>query len=517
MEIKKILIANRGEVALRIIRTCQEMNVKTVALCPTEGQEEDFLETRLADEYYFLEKEGSAGYLDQKKIIEIAKKAKVDAIHPGYGFLAENWRFSKLCQKNKIWFIGPHFKILKNLEDKVEAKKLARKAGIPTLPASKGAIKTKKDLMKWVNKIKPPFVLKAQRGGGGIGIRVINGKIDFGSLFSISAGIQRQISAAFSDTDYFLEKHLPKARHIEVQILGDKNGVVHLGERECSIQRRFQKLFEEAPSPFLNDKERENVRLLAVKLGNSLRYQGAGTVEFLLDEKKNLYFLEVNPRLQVEHPVTEAITGVDIVEQQIRVAQGEELSFVQDDIVFNGWAVEARINAEDPSNNFRPRPGIIEKYIPPGGQKIFLHTFIHEGQTIYPYFDSLLAKVIAHGKTREEATSRLKQALGEMVIEGVPTTIPFFQHLLENKDFIDANFTTSFIEDSKIIQELQHQPCLEKCNSQNSNKKTVEKKEIANMVFQIYKNIKKTSKSSPEKNKSASSWAMAERLKMIQD
>lgn len=511
MTIKKILIANRGEVALRIIRTCQEMEIKTVALCPLPGQESNFLETRLADEYYFLGKEGAEGYLDQKKIIEIAKKARVDAIHPGYGFLSENWRFARLCQKNKICFIGPHFKTLKKLEDKIEAKKIARKTGIPTLPASRGPIKTKKDLVRWVWEIKPPFILKAQRGGGGIGIRVINGKIDFGDLFTISDGIKRQMSSAFSDTDFFLEKHLQNARHIEVQILGDRKKVVHLGERECTIQRRFQKLFEEAPSPFLNDEEKNQIRSLAVKFGQRLKYQGAGTIEFLIDEKKNLYFLEANPRLQVEHPVTEAITGVDIVEQQIRIAQGLEIPFSQEDISFNGWAVEARINAEDPKKNFRPSPGIIQKYLPPGGQGIFLHTFLHEGQEIYPHFDSLLVKIIAHGKTRKEAILRLKRALDEIAIEGVPTTIPFFKVLLKDENFLKGNFTTNFIEKSGILKKLSPQIC------PPPKIKELGKKDLAQIIFQIYEKIKKPEETPNLKKSYTSKWIMAERLKMLDE
>ncbi len=512
MEIKKILVANRGEVALRIIRTCREMNIKTVALCPTVGQEHNFLETRLADEYYFLEKEGAAGYLDIKKIIRIAKASRADAIHPGYGFLSENWRFARLCEKHRVRFIGPHFNTLRKLEDKVEAKRIARRIGIPTLPASNGPIKTKRDLVKWVYRIKPPFILKAQKGGGGIGIRVIDGKIDFGDLFNISDGIQRQIATAFSETDFFLEKHLPNARHIEVQVLGDRKKVVHLGERECTIQRRFQKLFEEAPSPFLNEKERNNIRNLAVKFSAKLKYNGAGTIEFLMDEHKNFYFLEANPRLQVEHPVTEAITGVDIVEQQIRIAQGQETSFSQGDINFNGWAVEARINAEDTQKNFMPTPGVIQKYIPPGGQGIFLHTFLHEEQEIYPYFDSLLAKVISHGKTREEAIARLKRALGEMVIEGVPTTIPFFNLLVENDAFLRGDFTTNFIEKSKILDKLSCQPCFQK----PPQKKELSNKELADIIFQIYKSIGQNGNGPLNKGEGkVSSWIMAERLRMF--
>ena len=512
MEIKKILVANRGEVALRIIRTCQEMGIKTVALCPLPGEESNFLETRLADEYYFLEKEGAEGYLDKKRIVEIAKKARVDAVHPGYGFLAENWRFARLCQKNKIRFIGPYFKVLKKLEDKIEAKKIARKVGIRTLPASKGPIRTKRDLVKWVRKIKTPFVLKARRGAGGIGIRVIGNKIDFGSLFSISAGIQRQIAAAFFDTDFFLERHLPGARHIEFQILGDGEKILHLGERECTIQRRFQKLLEEAPSPFLDKKTREKMITLAMRFAKRLKYQGAGTIEFLMDKNKNFYFLEVNPRLQVEHPVTEAITGIDIVEQQIRIAQGERLSFSQDDIHFNGWAIEARINAEDPRRSFKPSPGMIQKYLPPGGQGIFLHTFLHAGQEIYPYFDSLLAKVIAFGKTRKDAICRLKRALDEMAIEGVPTTIPFFKFLLRNEDFIRGDFTADFIEKTNVLQKLSPQDL----PKQIMMTEHIDKKVVADIVFKIYQNLKESERPSLDKKTYTSNWLMSERLKMLE-
>jgi len=510
-KINKILIANRGEIVLRVIRTCQEMGIQTVALCPLKGQESNFIETRLADEYYFLNEEGTAGYLNQKKIIEIAKKAKVDAIHPGYGFLSENWKFAKLCRSKGIIFIGPHHKTLKSLEDKIEAKRIAKKAGIPTLPASDKPITNKKDLIKWIKKIQPPFILKAQKGGGGIGIRIIDGKIDVSDLLDLSGGIQRQMASAFSSTEFFIEKHLQEARHIEVQILGDGENVIHLGERECSIQRRFQKLFEESPSPFLNEKERKNIRDLAVKLAKKHKYEGAGTVEFLLDKDKNPYFLEVNPRLQVEHPVTEAVTGIDIVEQQIKIAQGEKLSLTQDDVTINGWAMEARINAEDPRHNFRPSPGTIRKYIAPGGQGIFLHTFLHEGQKIYPYFDSLLGKIISHGKDRKEAMTRLKRALKEINIEGVPTTIPFFNVLLENKNFIKGKFTTSFIKDENILEELKKKPIRKKTFLVQE----LDEEQIADIIFQVYENIKSNIKTQ-RKDSSPSNWVMAERLKMLQ-
>lgn len=510
MSIRKILIANRGEIALRIIRTCKEMGIKTVALCPQSGEESNFIETSLADEFYYLEREGPQGYLDIKRILEIAKKALVDSIHPGYGFLAENWLFAKLCEKNGIKFIGPHFKILKKLEDKIEAKKVAKKIGIPILPMSDGSINSLRDLRKWILAIRPPFVLKARKGGGGIGIRAINGEISFGEVFTIALGIRRQMSMAFSDTEFFLEKYLPEAKHIEFQIISDGKNFLHLGERECTIQRRFQKLLEESPSMFLDEKKREETAKLAIKLLKELRYRGVGTVEFLVDKDKNFYFLEVNPRIQVEHPITEARTGIDLVEQQIRISQGEKIKFSQDDVNFSGWAIEARILAEDPQKKFQPTPGKITKYLPPGGQGIFLHTFLHESQEIEPYFDSLLAKLISFGKDREEAISKLKRALEEFQIEGVPTTIPFFKVLLENKDFLEGDFFTNFVEKSKILERVSPQPIKEVLKE-----KEIGEEEIAQIIYQIYKNLKKTEKI-PEEKETPSSWAMAERLKMYE-
>ncbi len=515
MEINKILIANRGEIALRVIRTCHEMGIKTVALCPVPGQEDNFLETSLADEFCYLEQEGVAGYLDQKRIIEIAKKTRVDAIHPGYGFLAENWKFAKLCQKNKIKFIGPHFKTLKKFEDKIEAKKLAQKVSIPILPSSNGPINTKKDLIKWIQRIKPPFILKAQKGGGGIGMRVIDGEVGIGDVFASCLDIRRQIGTAFSETDFFLEKYLPAPRHIEFQILGDGKNVVHLGERDCTIQRRNQKLLEEAPSTFLNEEERERLGNLAVSLCKYVKYEGAATVEFLLDEEKNFYFLEVNPRIQVEHPVTEAITNIDIVEQQIKIARGEELSFSQEDISLRGWAIEARINAESPRENFRPQTGTIQKYFPPGGQHVFLHSFCQSGQEIYPYFDSLLAKLIVWGKNRDEAVLRLKRALDEYIIEGVATTIPFFKVLLKNKDFLQGNFNTNFIEKSKILQEIEEIKDSEKPKTVEVLE--IEEEDVAKLVFAVYQNLKEVNEKQTGKNNSCSNWVMSERMKMLED
>jgi acetyl/propionyl-CoA carboxylase alpha subunit len=507
--IKKILIANRGEVALRIIRTCKEMGIKTVALCPEKGQESNFIETSLADEFYYLEREGAKGYLDIKRILEIAKKAKVDAIHPGYGFLAENWLFAKLCEKNKIKFIGPHYSILKKLEDKVETKKLARKIGVPILPMSEESINSLRDLKKWIFKIGPPFVLKARKGGGGIGIRAINGEISIGEIFTIALGIRRQMSMAFSDTEFFLEKYLPRSRHIEIQILADGEKFLHLGERECSIQRRFQKILEESPSPFLDEKTREKMVNCAIKLAKELRYNSIGTFEFLVDENKNFYFMEVNPRLQVEHPVTEARTKIDLVEQQIRICQGEKIKFSQDDISFEGWAIEARICAEDPLQNFKPSTGKIERYLPPGGQGVFIHTFLHEGQEILPYFDSLLMKIIALGKDRKEAISRLKRAIEETIIDGVKTNIPFFKVLLKDEDFLAGNFDTEFIERKRLLEKIKEVP---RPKPISIEKKEISEKEIAEIVFKIYQVLKGEKIEKEEISK----WQIAERFKMFE-
>jgi len=510
MKIKKILIANRGEIALRIIRTCKEMGIKTVTLCPQKGQESNFIETSISDEFYYLEREGAQGYLDVKRILEIAKKAKVDGIHPGYGFLAENWLFAKLCEKNKIKFIGPHYSTLKKLEDKIEAKKLARKLKIPILPMSDSSIKSLKDLKKWIFKIGYPFVLKARRGGGGIGIRAINGEITIGEIFTIALGIKRQMSKAFGDTEFFLEKCLPKAKHIEVQIVGDGEKFLHLRERECTIQRRFQKLLEEAPSPSLNEKQRKKIINYALKLAKELKYQTIGTIEFLMDENENFYFMEVNPRIQVEHPVTEAICGIDLVELQIRISQGEKIKISQSDISFQGWAIEARINAEDPLSNFRPSTGTIRKFLPPGGQGIFVHTFLHDGQEIFPYFDPLLVKLIGFGKDRKEAISRLKRALEEIVIEGVKTNISFFKALLEDKRFLEGDFWTDFIERSGILEKIK---MLKLPKIKIPEKVEISEKEVAELVYQIYKFFQKETL----QERKPSLWQFSERLKFFEE
>lgn len=509
LEIKKILIANRGEIALRVIRTCREMGIRTVALCPRRGLEKNFLETALADEFYYLEQDGSAGYLNQAKIIEIAKLAKANAIHPGYGFLAENWRFALLCEKSRIKFIGPQWRTLRSFEDKIEAKKIARKVGAPIVPASDKAIKNKKDLVKWAERIKPPFIIKAQRGGGGMGIRVVNGQMNYEEMMALTLGVQRQMAGAFADFDFFLEKYLPRVKHIEFQILGDGKKAVHLGERECSIQRRFQKLVEESPSRALDGDLREKMGAWAVKIAENLRYEGAATIEFLLDDDKNFYFMEVNPRIQVEHPVTEAVTGIDIVEQQIKIAQGEKLSFAQNDIYQNGWAIEVRVNAEDPQKNFIPSPGVVEKYIPPQGQGVFVHSFLQDGQEVYPYFDSLLAKIIAYGKDREAAITKLKRALSETTIDGVATTIPFFKLLLAKEEFVCGDFYTDYLEKSGILRELMLMPYTRKkaiCKPEELGEKT-----IADIAHKIYLEMKTAQDRAGGNGNGISKWVLADR------
>jgi acetyl-CoA carboxylase biotin carboxylase subunit len=501
MKINKILIANRGEIALRIIKTCKEMGIKTIALCPSKELKENFIETELADEFCYLEREGSSGYLDQERIIDLAKEHKADAIHPGYGFLAENWKFAHLCHKNNIIFIGPEYNTLKKFEDKVEAKNIAKKLDIPTLPASDNSIRNKDELLKWANIIKPPFIIKAQRGGGGMGIRVVENEMSESDLMATTLSIQRQMSAGFSDVDFFLEKYLPDARHVEFQILGDGENVVHLGERDCTIQRRFQKLVEETPSAFINEELRKRMGEYATKIGKALKYKGAATIEFLMDSEKNFYFMEVNPRIQVEHTITETVTGIDIVKEQIKIAQGEKLSFKQQDIHSHGWAIELRINAENPQKNFIPNPGTVKNYSECKGEGICVHTFLKDNQEVFPFFDSMIAKIVSHGKNREEAIEKMKKALDDIVIDGLETTIPFFKLVLNNQTFLSNNYYTNFIEKTELLKDLI-------CNAPN---RELPEKEIAKIVYELYLQMKKQGVA-----KTTSKWVLSNRLNMME-
>ena len=508
---------------MRIIRTCKEMGIKTVALCPQKGEEDNFLETKLADEFYYLDEEEVMGYLDQRKIIEIAKQAGAEAIHPGYGFLAQNADFAELCRINGIKFIGPQAETLRRVGDKVEAKKIAWKVGIPQLSGPQRAI-DEKECFKMAKKIKPPFLLKAVNGGGGIGMTEIH-RINKEEIIESFQKLRRMTASAFNSQKIFIEKLLISPRHIEFQILGDGRGkVLHFGERECSIQRRHQKLVEEAPSPFLDQKLREKMGNLAVKLGQHLRYESLGTVEFLVDQAKNFYFLEVNPRLQVEHPITELITGFDLVELQIRVASGEKLELKQKHLKFSGWAMEFRIYAEDALNNFQPRSGQISQYLPPGGKGIEIHSFCQVGQKIFPHFDPLLAKLVIFGKDRMRAIQRAKRAIAEYVIEGVPTLIPLYKVLLENQNFLAGRLSTDFIEREKIIETLKEKAVPQKIAGPEVSpvpgerekvkpEKEIREEEIARLVAKIYQDMKKQEMGEQEINK----WKMAERMSIYED
>ena len=446
---KKILIANRGEIALRIIRACHELGIESCVIYSED--EKDSLAVKFADKSYNIGK--SNNYLNIKKIVKIAKQSNCDAIHPGYGFLAENSKFAKLCEKKGIKFIGPSSKMIKKLGDKVEAKKAMLKANIPVIEGLKEDLRSKRHALRVARIIGFPVILKASAGGGGKGMRIVDKEED---IFNAYESAMKEAFNSFGDDSLYIEKYLEEPRHIEFQILADKYGnVIHLGERDCSIQRKHQKLIEEAPSPALDDELRETMGNAAADAIKAIGYEGAGTVEFLLDKNKNFYFIEMNTRIQVEHGVTEMVTNVDLVKEQIKLAEGAKLAYKQEDIRIEGHAIECRINAEDTSNNFAPSPGTIVNYLPPGGPGIRVSSSCQPGCTISPQFDSLIALLICYGSTRQEAIARMKRALQEFIIEGVKTTIPFHQLVLSKRQFLRGNVTTSFIENNKIMEELK--------------------------------------------------------------
>ncbi len=445
----RVLIANRGEIALRVIRACRELGIETALVY--SKQDKDTIAVKFANKAYCIGP--SASYLDIKKIINIAKKTKADGIHPGYGFLAENPKFAKLCEKNKIKFIGPSSRTIELLGDKIKAKKTVKKAGVPILEGTAKPLKNRKEALKFAKKIGFPVILKAAAGGGGKGMRIVR-NID--ELEKAYESAQAEAFMSFNDKRLFMEKYIEEPRHIEFQILADQYGnVIHLGERDCSIQRKHQKLIEESPSPALNDELREKMGEAAVKAVSAAKYEGAGTVEFLLDKSKNFYFIEMNTRIQVEHGVTEMVTDVDLVKEQIKLASGARLAFKQEDIKFDGWAIECRINAEDPSNNFAPSTGTITNYLPPGGPGIRINSICHHGYKVLPDYDSLLSLLICHGNNRQEAIVRMMRALHEYTIGGVKTTIPFHLAVLHNKNFYKGRFTTNFIEKNNILGEVK--------------------------------------------------------------
>ena len=447
---KKVLIANRGEIAVRIIRTCKQLGIKTVIVY-SDG-DKDTLGVKLADEAVLIGRVSPAdSYLNIAKIIRAAKKTEADAIHPGFGFLAENTEFVKECENHKITFIGPSADIISKMGDKSFAKKTMDAAKIPTIPGSKGTVKNVDDAIKAAKDIGYPIMIKASAGGGGKGMRIVNDQKELKSMFNLA---KREAQSFFGNDELYFEKFISEPRHIEVQILADKHkNVVHLGERDCSIQRRYQKLLEESPSPSITTKLRDKICKSAVKIAKMTGYENAGTIEFIVDSKDHFYFMEMNTRIQVEHPVSEAVTGIDIVAEQLKVAAGEKLSFTQQDIEFKGHAIECRINAEDFYNNFTPSPGTIETFIQPGGQDVRVDTHVHQGSVISPHYDSMIAKLIVHGKSRDEAIRKMKTALNEFTIEGINTTIPLHLNIMDNSDFVDGKVTTKFINGSLKLEE----------------------------------------------------------------
>ncbi len=440
----KILIANRGEVALRIIRACKEMGIRTVAVYSEADSES--LHVRFADEAVCIgAAPSSESYLNIPRIISAAEITDVEAIHPGYGFLAENAHFAEICESCQIVFIGPKPEVIRLMGDKMAARETMRKAGLPLIAGSKSIVKDKDEALKVAHRIKYPVIVKATAGGGGKGMRIAHNEV---RLVSALLTAQTEAEAAFGNPNVYIEKYIEKPRHIEFQILGDNFGhIIHLGERDCTIQRRYQKLIEESPSPALNNRLRKRMAEAALKGTRSINYTSAGTIEFLLDEKDNFYFLEMNTRIQVEHPVTEMVTGVDLIKEQIKIAAGDRLSLKQEGVKLKGWAIECRINAEDPEDNFSPSPGKITSYNAPGGPGIRLDTHIYSGYEINSYYDSMIAKLISYGRTRQETIITMQRALDEYIVEPLKTTISFHKKILDNPLFLKGEFTSNFIDD----------------------------------------------------------------------
>ncbi len=443
MRFSKILIANRGEIALRILRTCEEMGIGTVAVHSTIDR--NSLHVQLADEAVCIgEPPSSKSYLNIPNIIAAALTRNATAIHPGYGFLAENARFAEICADHQIAFIGPTPDSIRAMGDKSTAKKTMQRVGVPTVPGSAGLVRDEEEARVIAQRIGYPVIIKATAGGGGRGMRFVLEEADLGKLYLAAQG---EAEAAFGNGGVYVEKFVQKPRHIEFQILADSYGnVVHLGERECSIQRRHQKLLEEAPSSALTPALREKMGRAAVAAAQSINYVGAGTVEFLLDQSGEFYFMEMNTRIQVEHPVTEMITGIDLIAEQIRIAQGEKLSFTQEQVVLRGHAIECRINAEDPDHNFRPSPGRISGYLPPSGPGVRMDSHVYTDYEIPPYYDSLIGKLIVWAHDRPAAICRMKRALRECAVTGLPTTINFHQRILETPEFNAGDIYTNFVE-----------------------------------------------------------------------
>lgn len=447
MKFHKILIANRGEIAVRIIRACRELGISTVAVYSEADRES--LHVRLADEAYCIGPTLSKdSYLNYTNLMSVATLTETDAIHPGYGFLAENADFAEICESCNITFIGPSPDAISRMGDKSVAKQTMKDAGVPVIPGSDGLVEDMDEAIRISREIGYPVIIKATAGGGGKGIRLAENEE---MLIQQITTAQQEAQNAFGNAGVYLEKYLTGMKHVEIQVLADKHGnVVHLGERDCSVQRRRQKLVEEAPCPILTPEIRERMGDAAVRAAKAVNYSGAGTLEFLLGADGQFYFMEMNTRIQVEHPVTELITGIDIIKEMIRVAEGAPLSFSQEDVKINGWAIECRINAEDPERNFMPSAGQIQFYLPPGGFGVRVDSAAYPGYTISPHYDSMIAKLIVWGTDREEAVQRMKRALSEFTIEGIHSTIPFHLKLLEHKKFLAGDFDIKFLEEHDV-------------------------------------------------------------------
>ncbi len=439
----KVLIANRGEIAIRIIRACKELGIKTVAV--HSSTDENALHTVFADEAVCIgSAKSSDSYLNPTRIISAAEITGADAIHPGYGFLAENAQFAEMCNSSGITFIGPSSEVIRMMGDKAEAKKAMTRAGVPVVPGSEGLVHSEAEAREIAAESGYPVILKAVAGGGGKGMRIVREKSEMGNSFMMA---RSEAESAFGNPGLYIEKYIESPRHIEIQLLGDQHGnMVHLGERECSIQRRHQKLIEESPSPIIDEKIRKTMGETAVQGALHVGYYSAGTIEFLVDSDRNFYFMEMNTRIQVEHPVTEMVYNVDLIKEQLQVAAGEKLQLKQSRLKPIGHAIECRINAEDPGNNFIPSPGEVTSFYQPGGPGTRVDTHIYASYRIPPFYDSLMAKLIVHGRDRTEAINRLRRSLDEFVVEGVKTTIPFHQFVISTPEFQKGDFDTHFIE-----------------------------------------------------------------------
>lgn len=441
--LKKVLIANRGEIAVRIIRACREMGIRTVAIY--SEADKNALHKTLADEAICIGPAPSQkSYLNIKAILEAACLTGADSIHPGFGFLSENANFAKICKEMGIKFIGPEDKLINLLGNKSKAKETMKKAGVPVVPGSEGLLNSKKQALELAQIIKYPVMLKASAGGGGRGIRVAYTPEELEKDYDL---VKQEAKIAFNDDSIYLEKFVENPRHVEIQILADEHGnAIHLGERDCSIQRRNQKILEETPSSILSEETRRKMGETAINAVKEIGYTNAGTIEFLVDKNQDFYFMEMNTRVQVEHPVTEMVTGVDIIKEQIRIASGEELQYEQKDIIFTGHSMETRINAENPNKNFMPCAGTIKGLHLPGGNGVRIDTAIYSGYTIPPNYDSMIAKIIVHGKDRQESIQKMKSAVAELVVDGIQTNADFILKILDNEKFINNKYDTSFIE-----------------------------------------------------------------------